>query len=97
MRKPEELRKLELSLEQYAGEDRIVTSHELAAQITEHPTVQHKTGVASIDRILNGVEPGEMIIVSGPTGEGKTTLLMSITRNMAKADIRSLWLSLIHI
>lgn len=94
MRKPEELRKLEEQLYTYEGEDRIVTSHELAAQIAEHPTVQHKTGVASIDRILNGVEPGEMILVSGPTGEGKTTLLMSMTKNMAIAKIPSLWFTL---
>jgi replicative DNA helicase len=35
-----------------------------------------------------------MIIVSGPTGEGKTTLLMSITRNMAKQEIPSAWFTL---
>lgn len=94
MRKPEELRKLEEQLVNYEGEDRIVTSHELAAQIAVTPTTQHKTGVPSIDRILNGVEPGEMILVSGPTGEGKTTLLMSMTKNMAIAGIPSLWFTL---
>lgn len=94
MRKPEELRKLEDELVSYAGDDRIVTSHELAEQLEAAPSAKYNTGVASVDRILNGTEPGEMIIVSGPTGEGKTTLLMSMTRNMATAGIPSVWFTL---
>ncbi len=93
-RKPEDIRKLEESLLTYAGEDRIVTSHELAAQVDETPMASYATGVKALDRILNGVEPGEMVIVSGPTGEGKTTLLMSITRNMAATGVPSLWFTL---
>lgn len=93
-RKPEDIRKLEEVLIAYEGEDRIVTSHELAQQMESDPTVQMHTGITSVDRILNGVEAGELILVSGPTGEGKTTLLMSITRNMAFKDIPSVWFTL---
>lgn len=92
-RKPEEIRKLEESLVNYDGDDRIVTSHELAAQQTED-TMAQQTGIPSLDRILSGVEAGEMVIVSGPTGEGKTTLLMSMTKNMAESDIPSVWFTL---
>ncbi len=94
IKKPEEIRKLEESLVNYEGEDRIVTSHELAAQLEAEPEFSYKTGVPSIDRILSGVQPGELILVSGPTGEGKTTLLMSMTRNMAQAGIPSTWFTL---
>lgn len=93
-RKPEEIRELEESLISYAGDDRIVTSHELAQQLGDEPSASQETGIASLDRILNGVEAGEMVIVSGPTGEGKTTLLMSITRNMAQKEIPSVWFTL---
>lgn len=93
-RNPEDIRKMEDALAQYAGEDRIVTSHELAAQMESDPSITMATGVASIDRILGGVEAGEMVVVSGPTGEGKTTLLMSITRNMAFKEIPSVWFTL---
>lgn len=93
-RKAEDLRKLEESLVTYEGEDRIVSSHELAQQLDDQPEFSYNTGVHAIDRILGGVQPGEMVIVSGPTGEGKTTLLMSITRNMAMANIPSVWFTL---
>lgn len=94
MRTPEELRKLEDQLASYEGEDRVVSSTEIAERLLEDPPMAQATGVASLDRILGGVEAGEMVIVSGPTGEGKTTLLMSITRNMAFKDIPSVWFTL---
>lgn len=93
-RKPEELRKLEDQLVNYQGDDRIVRSDELAAQLDIETSTAQMTGVPSLDRILGGVEAGEMVIVSGPTGEGKTTLLMTITANMAAKDIPSLWFTL---
>ena len=94
IRSPEAIRLLEAEVASYQGEDRIVSSHELALDLEQHPTVTQNTGVASIDRILNGVEAGELILVSGPTGEGKTTLLMSITKNMANQNIPSAWFTL---
>lgn len=93
-RKPEDIRKLEDQLVSYEGDDRIVSSHYLADQLGTEPEIVQHTGIPSIDRILGGVEPGEMIIVSGPTGEGKTTLLMSITKNMAQKDVPSVWFTL---
>jgi len=94
MRKPEDIRKLEDALVEYQGEDRIVTSHELAAQLDLETDMGQPTGIKTLDKLLNGVEPGEMVIVSGPTGEGKTTLLMSMTKNMAQAGIPSVWFTL---
>lgn len=85
---------MEEQLAKYDGEDRIVSSVDLANLEDADTTDTQNTGVPSLDRILGGVEAGEMIIVSGPTGEGKTTLLMSITRNMAWKDISSLWFTL---
>lgn len=93
-KKPEDIRKKEEELFKYEGEDRIVSSIELAQQMEDQPEVLEPTGVGNIDRILGGVEAGEMIIVSGPTGEGKTTLLMSITRNMALKGTPSAWFTL---
>jgi replicative DNA helicase len=80
----------------YEGRDRIVSSRELVAELkeTDDSVFKIMTGVASLDRILDGVEAGELIVVTGPTGEGKTTLLMTITQNMAEAAVSSVWFTL---
>lgn len=87
----------EQKLAAYAGQDRIVSSLELAEELakTEESVFKIATGVKSLDRILgDGVEAGELIVVTGPTGEGKTTLLMSTTKNMAESRIDSVWFTL---
>lgn len=95
--KGKQLLERENQLMQYEGRDRIVSSHELAEELkqTDDSVFQVVTGVKSLDRILGGgVEAGELIIVTGPTGEGKTTLLMSITKNMADTKVNSVWFTL---
>lgn len=37
-----------------------------------------KTGVTDLDRKLRGFKPGELVIIAGPTGMGKTSLSMNI-------------------
>jgi replicative DNA helicase len=87
---------IEDKLVDYQGPDRIVSSHQLAEELkdTDDSIFQLKTGIDKMDHLLGGVEAGEMIIVTGPTGEGKTTLLMSITKNMVEAGIKSVWFTL---
>lgn len=94
--KGEALFKHEEELSVYAGRDRIISSHELAIELknTDESVFKIDTGIKSLDRILGGVEAGELIIVTGPTGEGKTTLLMSITKNMAADNTNSVWFTL---
>lgn len=75
----------------YAGEDRMVSSHELAERLGDAPPKTAKVGIETLDRILDGVEPGELVIVTGPSGEGKTTLLMTITQNLTET---SAWFTL---
>lgn len=87
----------EQKLVTYEGRDKIVSSHELAEELkaSEDSAFVVPTGVKSLDRILGGgVEAGDLIVVTGPTGEGKTTLLMSITKNMAEANTNSVWFTL---
>lgn len=95
--KGSELFEHEEFLYEYKGEDRVIPSQELADEIAKSPRTAHSaaTGMVSLDRILGGgVEAGELVLVTGPTGEGKTTLLMSITKNMARAKEKSLWFTL---
>lgn len=87
----EKLTQLEKELAKYEGEDRIVPSEELATKLDKIPSRSFKMGVPSMDRILEGVEPGELIVVTGPSGQGKTTFLMSLTKNMEE---KSAWFTL---
>jgi replicative DNA helicase len=70
-RSAEELRRLEEKLAEYQGDDRIVSSFELAAKPDADTLETLGSGIPSLDRITGGFEAGEMVIVSGPTGEGK--------------------------
>jgi replicative DNA helicase len=94
--KGELLLKKEEQLYSYEGEDRVVSSHELAAELdkTKESVFRLNTKVPTLDRLLDGIEAGELVIVTGPTGEGKTTLLMSITKNLAEQSIKSCWFTL---
>lgn len=95
-KKGEELAKLEVELHEYHGEDEVVSSVDLAKDLeeVEEGVFRLATGVPALDRLLNGVEAGEMVVVTGPTGEGKTTLLMTITSNMAEKNVNTVWFTL---
>lgn len=90
-----DLNKREEELYTYGGEDRIISSHELAELLKNIPaSPKISSGILSMDRILNNAEAGELVIVTGPTGQGKTTLLMTITKNLAEKEILSAWFTL---
>jgi replicative DNA helicase len=93
---PKEILKLEEELANYEGEDRVVSSHELAEEFskTEDSVFRYQLGIPTIDRLLDGVEGGELVEIIGPSGEGKSTLMMTLTRNLADAGVRFVWFSL---
>lgn len=82
-------------LRNYDGTDRVVSSQEVAAEMAKRqvPVFKIQTHIGSIDRMLDGVEEGELVVVTGPTGNGKTSLALNITRELAKIDTKSLWFS----
>lgn len=90
------LAKKEQELYEYDGEDKIISSLELVEILkeTDDSVFQFNTGISSMDRILENVEAGELITVTAPTGHGKTTLLMTITQNMARNNTLAVWFSL---
>jgi len=97
MIKGKELFEKEKKLADYQGDDRVVSSHELAEELqkTKDSEFIIPTGIFTYDRLHDGgVEAGELIVVTGPTGEGKTTFLMSITKNMIKKGVKSAWFTL---
>lgn len=69
----------------YDGPDRVVSSVEFWDLIKSRPKVHpHATGLATLDQAIGGFIPGEVIVISGPTAMGKTTLCETILRNLCE-------------
>jgi len=86
----------EAELYEYKGADQVVPASVIAETLSHSKDAifKFKTGIPSMDRILDGVECGELILVTGLPGDGKTTFLMTITRNMALLGVKSIWFTL---
>src|SRR3954447_2330156 len=55
------------------------------------------TGFSPLDRTISGgLKPGELLLVGGAQGLGKTTLTLQMARNMAHAGARVLYVCYEH-
>jgi len=67
---------------------------DLQKQQALEPEVEtYKTGFDKLDQITGGLEPDRLVVVSGKTGEGKTTFLQTLTRNFVNQGMGAIWLS----
>lgn len=68
----------------YQGPDRVVSSIEFAEIVAKipKPLVTLMSGIAKLDTAIKGILPGELTVISGPTGMGKTLLVDTMIRAM---------------
>lgn len=87
--------KFEDFLANYEGEDRIISSHEAKKLLEEMSQREFKffSKLPTLDRLLDGFETGELIVVSGPTKAGKTLFCQTLTRNFEIDGKKCLWFS----
>jgi len=87
--------KMEEELLNYNGEDKIVSSFEMDKLLKEEqrPEIKVMSNIKGLDRWVNGFAGGELIIVSGKTGSGKTLLLRTLTWHFGMQNKICLWLS----
>ncbi len=87
--------KKEQHLATYQGEDRVEPGDILLeyARKKNPVSISVETRLSSLDRILGPLEAGELTVISGPTGSGKTTLCRSLTMSFAEQTMPSLWFS----
>lgn len=79
------------ALRLYDGEYRVITVAEAKTEVALKPRIPTiKCGVYEIDNALDGFRGGEVVVVSGPTGQGKTTFLQSLTYTFT---VPTLWFS----
>lgn len=85
-----------LKLKDYTGEDEVVTSFDIKHELTnqERP-IKCMTGFHDLDLpdAMNGMEAGELIVLSGPRKNGKTLFGQTITENLYKSDVQCIWFS----
>jgi len=82
--------------EKYEGDDKIISSKDLKEEIEAERKKDHLkiyTKIPRLDRIIDGFREGNLVVVSGPTKQGKTTLCQTFTIEFAKQDMNSLWFS----
>ncbi len=54
--------------------------------IAERATLLVRTGLTDLDKLLGGIVPGNLVVVAAQTGVGKSSLLLNIARNAARAQ-----------
>jgi len=90
----EYLKKLEI-LERYAGPDKILDFPTLKAEYEAKAKLINpiKSKLDSLDSLLGGFRPQQLIVLSAPTGAGKTSLLQTMTHTFVRDEIPCLWFS----
>lgn len=86
---------LETKLAEYDGKDKVVSSIEILKQIEAEGIkyIEIKSGMPSMDDTLGGFEGGEVTVISGISGNGKTLMAQTLTINFEEQAIPCLWFS----
>lgn len=84
-------------LKTYDGPGKVITSYDKMDEIHSkrqvQRTVHYNFGIVRLDEMCNGARGGELILVSGDEGEGKTTLARTFINNFASQSCQSLLFS----
>lgn len=80
----------------YRGADEVITSQQAWDDLAEErkrPVPKFFSKLPTLDKILTGFREGDLVVISAPTKQGKTTLAQTMTSGLAEQDIKSLWFS----
>jgi len=83
------------NLVEYDGEDKVITSQEMLLKLGQEPEsrVNVKSFIPTLDKFTEGFREGELIVISGPTKQGKTLLGQSLTHAFVRQQYYPLWFS----
>ena len=81
-----------IKLKDYAGEDRVIDSFAMREHLKNIPQAATFKTISGLDKFINGFMPTEVIVVSGPTGSGKTLFCQTLTYKLQEQDCVPMWL-----
>ncbi len=85
---------MDKDIKNYKGKDRIVSSHDYYKAIEALPKEKrYNFRIKSIDLLTEGFTHGDLIVISGYTGHGKTSFCQTVSYNISKENIKALWFS----
>ena len=78
----------------YTGSDELVSAEQFKKDCKED-TALYKVGsnIKELDRMVEGFRPGTVVVISGPTKQGKTTFCQTLTSHFTKSNYPCLWFS----
>jgi archaellum biogenesis ATPase FlaH len=84
-----------MNLSEYKGEDEIISSQEMVLRFQQKPEsiLNLKSYIPSLDTAVDGFREGELIVISGPTKNGKTLLAQTLTEAFIRQQYYPLWFS----
>lgn len=87
--------KQRVNWQDYNGDDRVISAHEMTLTLDrrQDSIFKVKSLFPSLDRAIEHFEAGELIVVSGPTKNGKSLFCQSLTQNFSRQGQPSLWFS----
>ena len=84
-------------LDEYSGEDRVRLIADVIAELKEKlkdaPNTKAYSKIPLLDEMTDGFQAGQLVVMSGATGNGKSQFLQSLTRNFSEQNVPCLWFS----
>lgn len=81
---------------EYNNDDKVVTSFELRDKLLSQKKknrIEATCGIPGIDKACGGFQDGELIVISGPTKNGKTLMAQTFTAGFSKKKEYPCWFS----
>ncbi len=80
----------------YDGEDRVISSEEMLEEMkaeNRKPIFKLKSEIPKLDELIGDFRGGQVIVLSAPTGQGKTTFAQTLTYSFKNQESNCLWFS----
>ena len=66
---------------------------ELKEKLKDAPNTKAYSKIPLLDEMTDGFQAGQLVVMSGATGNGKSQFLQSLTRNFSEQNVPCLWFS----